>query len=196
MKKIAVVFLLMLSLAYSGALAQPCQTSFTYTVTGMTVQYTNTSGSDSATSLSFMWDFGGMSNFSSNTNPSFTYPALGTYTVCLSITDTSCHANPSMIYCQVITIDTTIVTPPPPPSEVSTSNVITPNGDGNDDVVELAIFGGEIKIYNRFGILVRTLDGGSRIWDAKDNSGVIVPMGYYVAINEVDNTAAHISVIR
>lgn len=198
MRKIVVMFLMMLSLIYSDTMAQPCQASFTYTVVGHTAYFVNTSGSDSASSLMFHWNFGVMSATSNSNNPSYTYSSAGTYTVCLFITDTACHSNPSMSYCTEVTVDTTIIPPPPPVDPpVSSSNVITPNGDGKDDEVQLSISGNEIKIYNRFGILVRTLkDPRKNIWDATDDSGAIVPMGHYVAINEENNTSTHISVIR
>lgn len=201
MKKIVVGFVLMIGLtnlnmsrAVGTMTVSPCQASFTFTVSGHIVNFTNTSGSDSASSMSFQWAFGVSSNSSNQNNPTYTYGAAGTYTVCLFINDTACHSNPFMTFCDTVRIDTIINPTLPPPIEYSSSSVITPNGDGIDDVVQLAISGRAIKIYNRFGILVRVLD--RNIWDGEDDGGVLVPMGYYTAINEETNTFARISVIR
>ncbi|MCB0401807.1 MAG: PKD domain-containing protein [Flavobacteriales bacterium] len=81
----------------------PCQASFTYTQNGNTVSFTNTSSTDSVTSDQFQWSFGDGS-FSGATDPVHTYPGPGTYYVCLLIVDFDCNPNPTMQYCDSITI--------------------------------------------------------------------------------------------
>jgi PKD repeat protein len=58
----------------------PVSASFTSSVSGTTVNFTNTSSTGS-----YSWDFGD-GNTSTMTNPSNTYPDYGTYTVCLTVT--------------------------------------------------------------------------------------------------------------
>lgn len=173
----------------------PCQASFTFTVNGANVSFTNTSSADSSTALQFSWNFGDGSNPSNNNNPSHSY-APGTYTVCLNVID-SITCGPSwflMTACEIITISDTLVIPPAPDISSST-DIITPNGDGKNDEINLILTGDIIKIYNRFGVLVRTLEY-TKVWDGRDNAGEIVQMGFYVAIDEKANTSSHFSVIR
>lgn len=76
-------------------------------------------------------------------------------------------------------------------------NVISPNADGKDDETLLLLTGNKIEIYNRDGRLVRTLEGvGSKVWDGKDNSGALVPMGHYVAMSKETHSSTSVSVIR
>ena len=79
------------------------------------------------------------------------------------------------------------------PKLVEQINLITPNDDGKDD--QTLISGEMIEVFNRNGILVRTING-SGIWDGKDNMGTIVPMGYYVAICKETQKTTNITVVR
>lgn len=79
--------------------------------------------------------------------------------------------------------------------ETPSLSIISPNGDGKDDVTLLSLGGNKIEIFNREGVLVKTLEG-AKLWDGKDHSGSIVPMGYYIAICKDINTSAQISVIK
>jgi PKD repeat protein len=85
----------------------PCQASYNYTVNGGTVQFTNTSSSDSTTSDQFYYDFGD-GTYSSSTNPAHTYTSVGTYYVCLLVVDFDCNPNPTMQYCDSITISSLV----------------------------------------------------------------------------------------
>ncbi|MBI1226525.1 MAG: PKD domain-containing protein [Bacteroidetes bacterium] len=72
--------------------------SFSYQNSGAnTVQFTNTS---TGGAIDFAWDFGGLgSSFSEN--PSFTFPAMGEYTVCLNVVDEKICGNK---ICQQVTV--------------------------------------------------------------------------------------------
>jgi len=61
---------------------QNTSASFTYTITGVTTQFTSTSNN----ATSYSWDFGDNSPVSAQQNPSHTYTANGTYTVTLTVT--------------------------------------------------------------------------------------------------------------
>lgn len=62
--------------------------SFSYTVSGLTVTFVNTSTDSTGgdTIVSSLWTFGD-GNTSSQTNPTYTYSSAGTYTVTLLVTD-------------------------------------------------------------------------------------------------------------
>jgi len=93
---------LFIALLFAGAVSMaqtPCQASFTYQVSGLTVSFTDASTS-SYTLTSWLWNFGD-SQTSTSQNPAHTYAAAGTYYVCLTITDShGCH-NTS---CQHVTV--------------------------------------------------------------------------------------------
>jgi len=80
-----------------------CQASFTYTQNGTTVDFINTSTSDSSTASQWLWSFGD-GNTSPNNDPTHTYAQPGTYTVCLTIVDWNCNPNPTMFYCDTIVV--------------------------------------------------------------------------------------------
>jgi len=90
-----------------------------------------------------------------------------------------------------------IITSPPSiePTDVPALSVFSPNEDGKDDKTMLMLAGNKIEIYNRNGSLVRTLEG-SKVWDGKDYSGTVVPMGYYVAMSKETNASTNISVVK
>lgn len=77
-----------------------CQTTmaaFSYQSTGLSVNFSDQSSTNPG--MNWLWDFGD-GNTSTSQNPSHTYTAGGSYTVCLSIVDT-CGADSS---CQVVTV--------------------------------------------------------------------------------------------
>jgi PKD repeat protein len=72
---------------------------FTYTISGNTVSFTDTTGITGGNLTGWSWSFpGGNPSSSALQNPSVTYSASGTYTVCLIATsaagckDTSCQS--------------------------------------------------------------------------------------------------------
>ena len=64
----------------------PPTADFTYAVSDLTVDFTDTSSDSDGTIASWAWDFGD-GNTSTAQNPSHTYAAGGTYTVTLTVTD-------------------------------------------------------------------------------------------------------------
>ncbi len=60
--------------------------SFTFSTTGLTADFTDTSTDSDGSIVSWDWDFGD-SNTSTSQNPGHTYAADGTYTVMLTVTD-------------------------------------------------------------------------------------------------------------
>ncbi|TAL85304.1 MAG: PKD domain-containing protein [Rhodanobacter sp.] len=66
--------------------------NFTDTISGLTVNFTNTSTDSGGTISSYAWTFGDGST-STATNPSHTYTAAGTYSVSLKVTDNTGATN-------------------------------------------------------------------------------------------------------
>jgi PKD repeat protein len=64
----------------------PPTADFTFTVNGLTANFTDTSSDSDGTVVGWDWNFGD-GNTSTSQNPSHTYAASGTYTVTLTVTD-------------------------------------------------------------------------------------------------------------
>jgi PKD repeat protein len=64
----------------------PPTAGFTYTINGLTVNFTDTSTDPDGTIVSWLWNFGD-GNTSTLQNPTYTYVSGGTYTVTLTVTD-------------------------------------------------------------------------------------------------------------
>ena len=75
----------------SGASGKPVA-SFTDSVNGLAVAFTNTSTDTGGTISSYAWNFGDGST-STSASPSHTYTAAGTYTVSLTVTDNTGASN-------------------------------------------------------------------------------------------------------
>ncbi len=77
-----------------------CNANFQTSVTGCTVNFTNTSQGNSTSNWN--WNFG--DNQTGNVqNPSHTYAASGTYVVCLQFSSPSCNGT----YCTSVTVNCT-----------------------------------------------------------------------------------------
>lgn len=116
------------------------------------------------------WSFGDGST-SSSQNPSHTYPGSGTYTVVLNVMNSTGCTNSGV---QVIEIMDDIVVP----------NVITPNGDGINDIFIIKTSGlkdYELTIWNRWGNKVFSSTSAVNHWDGKVN-GNSAPDGVYFYI--------------
>jgi len=131
------------------------------------VNFTNTSVNTGP--VSYLWDFGNSSSSFSTTNT--TYITQGTYMVILTATNGFC-VDSAVRYINVEV-----------PSVLIIPNVITPNGDGNNDVFFLNTFNiGQISmsVYDRWGLLMfENTDNGKMSWDGKSKSGNIVNDGTY-----------------
>jgi len=90
------------------------------------VAFTNTS--TGGTTPSYSWSFGD-GNYSSSTNPTYTYPYSGTYLVCLTVYDDSLN-NPNCTdtYCDTLTI---INAPPPPTPPCDSTFTAWPDSSGS-----------------------------------------------------------------
>jgi gliding motility-associated-like protein len=105
---------------------------------------------------SFAWDFGDGGS-SVLMDPNHTYPGPGIYGVLLIVTNQGCT---STYFAEIELIA--------PGSEAHLINVITPNGDGINDVFDLALEGYKevtISIVNRWGNTMVELTGNSLTWD-------------------------------
>jgi PKD repeat protein len=76
----------------AGSSNTPPVANFTSSVSGLTVNFTDTSTDANGTIASRAWNFGD-STTSTATNPSKTYSAAGTYTVTLTVTDNAGATN-------------------------------------------------------------------------------------------------------
>ncbi len=119
------------------------------------------------------WSFGDGGS-STSQNPLHTYPGSGTYTLEVSIANAAgCRS----VAVQLIEITDEIVVP----------NVITPNGDGINDLFTISTHGlksYELTIWNRWGTKVFTSSSALNHWDGKVN-GNPVPNGTYFYILHV-----------
>lgn len=159
----------------------PCHTAFTYTVNGNVVTFTNTSSTDAQNADQFMWDFGD-GNTSGDTNPIHTYASPGTYWVCLTVVDFSCPSNPTMQYCDSVTIGGGCQ---------GGQFIITPNDDGQAD--DVFVPSGS-KIFDRNGFLVRTVTADVN-WKGRNDNNESLPMGYYTIICP-DNGVFNVTIVK
>ncbi|MFI5148445.1 MAG: PKD domain-containing protein [Bacteroidia bacterium] len=137
------------------------------------VIFTNNS---SANAISWLWNFGDGST-ATGSNPTHTFGAGGTYTVTLTVTDAQ---GCSSTYTEVIVVKELN-------SYLNVPNVFTPNGDGSNDVFLVKSSGisdFDMKIYDRWGVLITESVSALQGWDGRTKAGVLVSEGtYYFIIN-------------
>lgn len=71
-------------------------------------------------------------------------------------------------------------------------NVFTPNGDGQNDYFWVEVPGNlaeclDLKIYNRWGMLIFKSFGGVTVWDGKNANGEEMPDGTYLFTIEIED---------
>ena len=117
--------------------------SFTHTITGGTVNFSNTSP---GTITAYAWDFGD-GGTSTTASPSHAYTTTGTFLVCLTVT-TSCGTDE---YCENITVVTSAVDP-----AQSAQLSILPNPSTGRIAVrsELSVNAAQIEVVNTLGQVV------------------------------------------
>ncbi len=123
-------------------------------------------------SSQWSWSFGD-STSSSSQNPSHTFPGSGTYTVVLVATNgTGCSGSAS----HVIEIAGDIVIP----------NVITPNGDGINDIFTIKSSGlktYDLIILNRWGTRMYKSTSPKDHWDGTQNGKAVADGVYFYILN-------------
>ena len=164
-------------------------------VAPLTVQFNSTS--TSGATHSWVFNDNGTSNLVS---PEHLFEEPGTYTVVLTVTADGCTVSTS----QVIIV--TAVPVPIEESSIEVPNVITPNGDRQNDILtvttaNLATF--NMQIFNRWGQKMSELTRANQSWDARTLSGEMVSEGtyFYVLVAEgLDgkkyDLSGHLTVMR
>ncbi|MDI1353505.1 MAG: PKD domain-containing protein [bacterium] len=142
---------------------------------GATVQFRDTS----SYAVTWIWSFGN-GDSSRVQHPSYYYKENGKYPVKLTVTDRFACPSSYSLEVKIATIVTEIVKLVP--------NVITPNGDGKNDVWRLDFIDvffpkAEIEIFNRWGEKMFRSVGYSNAWDGT-YKGEPLPVGaYFYMIN-------------
>lgn len=142
-----------------------------------TVNFTN----NSQNATSYFWDFGNTTT-NTSTNPTETYPLIGTYTVVLiASTNSQC---PDTTEVTITVYDNfTLVIP----------NVFTPNGDGKNDVFFITGSGikeFECSVFDRWGLKLKQINDINIGWDGRTDSGIYTCDGtyyYMIKVTGYDN---------
>ncbi|KYH45864.1 hypothetical protein AZH51_09260 [Branchiibius sp. NY16-3462-2] len=176
---------------YSAASVNHAPTaSFTATTNGLTAAVNGSASSDPDTGdsvASYVWDFGDGSQPVTTTTPttSYTYTTGGTYTITLTVKDTSGMASTAT------TRSVTVTAPPPnvPPTAAFTSsvthNAVSFDGSGSSDT------DGTVASYDwDFG------DGSTHATTAKPSHTYTTAGDYNVTLTVTDNQGATNSVTK
>jgi gliding motility-associated-like protein len=142
------------------------------------VTFTNSSINTPSNSVVYSWNFGNGNPIITTTgpllSPSTVYSNQGTYTVVLTATKGFCVDTMT----RIIIVDVV--------SDIKVPNVITPNGDGKNDIFYLDLLNvNEISmtIFDRWGLIIYESSDISKIsWDGKNKSGSLVSDGTYFYI--------------
>ena len=125
------------------------------------VQFTDVSNAYVSNIVGSLWDFGD-GNSSSGSSVVYSYPVPGVYNVCLT---TTTDANCSVEYCQ----DFLVV-----PATITPINIITPNGDNFNDVLEFQYLdfylSNRLEVFNRWGKKVFEASPYLNNWSASELS--------------------------
>lgn len=144
-----------------GPTAAFTSTPFAPSNTNTNILFTDNSSGNIA---SWSWNFGDGST-SSLQNPSHTYNIENTYTVTLTVFDSNgCFDVFSINYLVQNTI---------PPVSITIPNVITPNGDGSNDIFIIEngeLVDNKLTIYNRWGRKVFEETNYKNNWNAENVS--------------------------
>ncbi|NJK86482.1 MAG: PKD domain-containing protein [Bacteroidales bacterium] len=126
---------------------------------------------------SFVWNFEGIGE-ADDMKPLVSYPSvLDTVTVSLKVINET-------FGCRDSSTQKIILYP-----EIMVQNVFTPNGDGTNDHFQIhSLIPLQIKIFNRYGLLVFQSDGKEIFWDGKTISGRELETGiYYYVLKALSN---------
>ncbi len=137
--------------------------------TGRPVDFIN----QSRNAIAYFWDFGDGS-FSEQVSPGHVYRDTGTYEVILVAWDPN-FACPDTAMRRFTLL---------PPGAIYVPNAFSPNGDDKNDTWApdgVGVVWVTTRIYSRWGLYIRTLEGLPDRWDGKFE-GVDVPEGVYVYV--------------
>jgi gliding motility-associated-like protein len=142
-------------------------------VPGVLIIFTNAS---SPNAISWSWDFG---DGATATGPNQTHPygAPGNYTAKLTVTDAF---NCTSTYSMVITVIEEA-------SAIHVPNVFSPNGDNVNDafyITSQGLSSFDMKIYDRWGVLMGHVNSAIQGWDGRTKGGVLATDGTYYYIIE------------
>ena len=134
------------------------------------VIFTNMSSND-VTSFFFTTSTG---TIFTNQNAFELYSSVGTFEVCLNVTNSAgCTDSTCQLIDVIEQIDTTVIVP----------NVFTPNNDGNNDLFQTTgLDGYSLSIYNRWGQEIFSASPYLNNWDGRNNSGKEISSGTYFYI--------------
>jgi gliding motility-associated-like protein len=139
------------------------------------VDFTNLSSDVENVSISFEWDFGD-GNLSNEQQLTHTYQTEGSYNVTLSVeNEYGCKD----VYSLIANVIKSVPLP-----ELALPNILTPNGDGINDMYELPVqvedcYEYEILFYNRWGQLVFRQTENSDYFNGKSSGGAELSAGVY-----------------
>lgn len=133
------------------------------------------------TPTSWLWLFeGGTPNSSMVQNPQgICYDSTGVYDVTLLVSNA--FGNDTISMSNFIVVDSCLEIP----VSFTIPNVFSPNNDGNNDVFFIENTGIEsldMKIYNRWGMLLYETSDINAVWDGRTSSGEQAPEGTYFYI--------------
>lgn len=161
-------------------------------VPGVLISFTNASSSNAT---SWNWNFGDGAT-ASGPNQTHPYGSPGKYTAILTVTDAfGCQST----YTMLITIIEQ-------PSVIHVPNVFTPNGDNVNDAFYITSEGlsaFDMKIYDRWGVLMSDVTSPAQGWDGRTKAGVLATDGTYYYIitasgydGKIYNLAGYLMLVR
>jgi gliding motility-associated-like protein len=140
-----------------------------------------------------LWDLGDGTS-STEQSPQHTYTAEGEYVVMVTAEQDGCTAQAEVV----------IMVYGEPMVEVP--NVFTPNGDGQNDVLQLTVRGIQrvhLALYNRWGQEVYKIERTHQVWDGRTMAGEPAPEGTYYYLLEAEaingdsfRTHGHVTILR
>jgi PKD repeat protein len=132
-----------------GALAPQATADFSFVVSDNTVDFTNASSNADT----YVWDFGDASSLSGLTNPSHTYAAVGTYTVCLTAKNAGTPDTDDES-CQDVDITSVVSGINDPVLEAALDLFPSPTSGVLNIRLDAQFTGATVEIYNMIGELV------------------------------------------